>query len=38
MKRLVLALMLALAVVGGTITVAAITSTPVVAGCENSNC
>jgi hypothetical protein len=38
MKKLVLAFALALAVIGGTVAVSVVSSTPVVAGCDNGGC
>ena len=38
MKKLLLALALAFAIVGGTVTISAVTGTPAIAGCENGSC
>jgi len=38
MKKLIVALALAFAVIGGAIAVTAVSTTAVVAGCESGNC
>jgi len=38
MKKLILALALAVAVIGGAVAVTTVSSTPVVANCQNGDC
>jgi len=38
MKKLILALALAFAVIGATVVVSGISSTPIAADCQNGNC